>query len=72
MTRPFERHPTRPASGSIWQNWAGNVSAHPQQFLFPESEAELGQIVQERSVLFHPTQSVSFAIRSTGVLAPAC
>lgn len=47
MTRPFERHPTRPASGPIWQNWAGNVSAHPQQFLFPESEAELGQIVQE-------------------------
>lgn len=43
----FETRPSRPASGHTWRNWAGNVSAHPRQFLLPRSEAEVQAIVRQ-------------------------
>lgn len=42
---PFQSHSTRPISGPVWRNWAGNVTAHPRQILRPHSEAEVQQIV---------------------------
>lgn len=42
---PFQSHSTRPTSGPVWRNWAGNVTAHPRQILRPHSEAEVQQIV---------------------------
>lgn len=37
----------RPAAGQVWRNWAGNVTAHPRQFIQPRSEAEVQQIVRD-------------------------
>ncbi|MFC6592199.1 D-arabinono-1,4-lactone oxidase [Deinococcus lacus] len=43
----FVSRSTRPTSGPVWRNWAGNVEAHPQQFLRPQTEAEVQNIIRD-------------------------
>lgn len=42
---PFFHTPSRPHSGTVWHNWAGNVSAHPQKYVQPRSEDEVRQVI---------------------------
>jgi hypothetical protein len=34
------------AKGLKWSNWAGNVTCYAEQILYPETEAQIVEIVQ--------------------------